>query len=127
MAMFHGIDYTLISWRAWYANGRIYDSGSTCWEDLPEHGFLRANMYYRTRPYIKKLQGKSVYWVERTGRGLVYCFDDSKDAIISDGAKREQRVKYGKWVTDNEWEYVRALANAALVAPNEHERIDRIR
>lgn len=119
------IDMTPCSWRAWYTGGRQFDSTTTAWEDLPAEGLLRVNVYYRTRPYYKRLHGRSLYWLEYTDHGPVYCYDDTADAIISEEARENNRVKRGKWIADAEWERIRLLADAAVTAPNEDERVDR--
>ncbi len=124
--MIDGIDHTPISWRAWYTGNRVFESTTTSWEDLPEEGLLRVNVYYRTRPYHKKMQGRSLYWVEHMPEGVVYCYDDSADAIISKEAQENNRVKKGKWVPDVEFERVRHAADAARDAPNEEDRINRL-
>ena len=111
------IDAAIVSWRAWYTGGRVFESTTTRWEDLPAEGALIFVLFRRTRPYRRMMLGVSLYW----HIGDIYACDNAADALIPEGAS----VKKGKWVTDVEFRAASEEATAAWEAPNELERIDR--
>jgi hypothetical protein len=119
-------DLIVVGWRAWYTDGRVFDSAATRWEDLPEHGVLVVLLYHRTRPYSRTMSGRSLYWREVTPKGSIYACDETADAIIPKEVRQANCVKYGKWVTDNEMLEAR-LASEKMqpIAPNESLRVDK--
>ena len=92
----HGI----VGWRAWYTGGRVYDSASCSWEDLPELGVLVILLYCRERHRSRRLSGRSLYWREPTEDGFIYGHDDAADAILPEGAERKGWLKRGEYVTE---------------------------
>lgn len=125
LAMQREHDLTVVGWRAWYSGGRTFDSVTTTWSELPADGALYFLLYHRTRPYCRSMCGRSLYWQEPTANGPIYAYDDSADAIISQETWQANRVKRGKWVTDNEMQEVRLAADKLTqTAPDEALRID---
>ncbi len=109
------IDVSIVGWRAWYTQGRKYDSSTTKWEDLPDDGALVFVLYQKSRPHRRMMLGVSLYW----HIGDVYACDNAADALIPEGAS----VKRGKWTTDPEQKQVLDEANQAWEAPDEGQRV----
>ena len=51
----------MIAWRAFYADGSVYDSDTTPYEDLPREGMVGV-VEYEGEPYRKVVQGADWYW-----------------------------------------------------------------
>lgn len=118
-------DLTIVGWRAWYTGGRYFDSTTTTWEDLPELGVLYVIVYCRSRPRSRSMSTKDLYWLEITPEGDIYACGDVAGSIISQDSIDNNRVKRGKWVTDQEMAEVVAAAQPLLgKAPDETLRID---
>ena len=116
------VDRTIVAWRAWYTNGRVYDSETTRWEDLPETGVLFIRLYYRTRPYGRYMSGSDYYW--RSVDGAIYAHDHVLSAQIPQECWDASLVKRGEWTTDQEMADVMYGAVDTATAPNENDRID---
>lgn len=59
-------------WRAWYADGAVYDSRQTAWAALPRQGFVAAVLYLdedwaQGKPY-RRLLTDSYVWQDPTRR-----------------------------------------------------------
>lgn len=120
-------DHTVVGWRAWYTEGRVYDSSSSRWEDMPHVGVVAIVVYHRTRPYRRIMVGGSLYWIKDTPKGVAYCMDDHRDALIAPEDWERHHVKRGLWVTDEEYADVRVAVDAATEAPDESVRRDKTR
>jgi hypothetical protein len=122
-------DYTIIGWRAWYVSesGEVvrYCSSTTRWTELPSHGCLGYVTYCKTRPYRNIRVGVSWYWHDP--KTQVYGADDAKDALIPPELDKARWVKRGKWVEETVWRRVSEEIERALTAPNEGQRIDKVR
>lgn len=110
--------YDIVGWRAWYAGGRKFDSGTTCWEDLPAEGVLIFVLYQRERRRCRRMLGVTLYWKDSD----IYACDDTNDANIREDLPANC-VKRGKWVTDGEMGLAQEEARAAIEAPDESQRI----
>lgn len=66
-------------WKAWYADGSIYDSRSTRWTELPKTGIIGVVVYYE-KPYRNLVYGGDWYYIDG---GVPTCTDT---------------VEWGSWV-----------------------------
>lgn len=78
-------------WRAWYDDGSVYDSRTTTWADVPEHG-LQVVMLYLDPPHRQIMQGEDEFRLPgeaavRYGRWM----DDASYQQIVDEALRDMR------------------------------------
>lgn len=122
----HLYEMDIVGWRAWYCDNRYFDSTTTTWEELPANGALYFILYHKTRPYSRIMSGRSLYWRETTNKGDIFGYDNVDDALISQATWDANRVKRGKWVTDNEMHAVHHEANQwPSIAPDESLRIDK--
>ena len=115
-------DYTIIGWRAWYTEGRQFNSTATKWSELPSHGALCFVLYSRTRPYRRVMTGVSLYWHDP--KTQVYACDNRADALIPTGMTPSW-VKRGKWTDEQEYREVMDAVNMAMEAPNEKARLNK--
>ena len=116
------IDRTIVAWRAWYTDKRVFDSETTRWEDLPAIGVLFIRLYYKTRPYGRYMSGSDYYW--RSVDGTIYGHDHAISALIPQECWDADLVKQGTWATDQAMVDAMDSAVATETAPNENERID---
>lgn len=116
------IDCTIVSWRAWYTEGRKFDSVNTHWEDLPQDGVLVFVLYQRSKGHRRMMCGVSLYWKEEIREGTIYACDNVADALIPDGLSQKY-IKRGKWTTDEEYARVREEALQSQQSPDESLRI----
>lgn len=112
-------DLTIVGWRAWYTDGRMYNSLTTDWVDLPAEGALVFTLYQRPRKRRRIMCGVTLYWKDDEK----YCCDNTADADIPEDLPAEF-VKRGKWVTDTELEAARTAAFAAMESPDESLRTE---
>jgi len=102
----------VMGWRAWYVGGRVYDSKTTAWADLPDDGVIQVYLYMDTRdatsrmPYRRGMAGSDYYWYV-PGEDVYGCCDASEmtpDVI----AKRYTGalIKCGRWVSQEEYDSV---------------------
>lgn len=113
------VDQTIVGWRAWYVDGRYFDSSYSRWEDLPRDGVIIFVLYNRTRHHRRLMLGVSLYWKD----GEIYACDNKADARIRPGLAR-RFIKRGKWTTDTEYYWALDEATAAKQAPDEALRIE---
>lgn len=98
----------VVGWRAWYDDGKVYDSESQAWSTLPDDGLLVKVIYYDDG--TKQIQTGDWYFEAPHPYGVVR-------RTCSDGEKAEMEERYpqavfvrGYWTVD-EWFYqVRDLA-----------------
>lgn len=112
------LDHTIVGWRAWYTEGREFNSDEHRWEDLPAEGVLVFCLYYRQIPKRRFMLGVTLYWHD-SEKGIYAC-DNVPDARLPEGFPAEM-VKEGRWTTDNEFESARQAAVEATEAPLEAE------
>jgi len=116
------IDHTIISWRVWYTDDRVFDSETTTWDKLPADGLLLVRLYLGTKGCSREMGGCSLYWRQETDKGVIYAYDNAENAIIPQECWDNNLVKRGVWTTDQEMADVREAAMAAIEAPNEEIR-----
>lgn len=51
-----------MKWRAWYADGSVYDSLTTAYDDLPREGMVGV-VEYEGGPYQQHTRGCDWYWM----------------------------------------------------------------
>jgi hypothetical protein len=113
------IDVRIVGWRAWYTEGRKFDSATTRWEDLPPEGALVFMLYQRTRGHRRIMACVSLYWKD----GDIYACDNVADALIPQSLP-EKFIKRGRWTTDQEYLDAYQAAWAHEDAPDESLRTD---
>lgn len=93
-----------VAWRAWYVDGRTYDSRSCRWRDLPDDGALGFRIYFLEMPapdglpQARVMSGSDYYFCVP---GVGYFDSDDEPAEI----RRRYLgaiIKRGKWTTDRE-------------------------
>lgn len=94
-----------LKWRAFYADGNVYYSESCEWNDLPQLGVVYVVVLHS--------DGRAQNW---TGRDLfwfhdgILANDDDRDGLL----RRLPFVKFGQWVTDDEYERICDQARAEV-------------
>ena len=97
-------------WRAWYVGGRVYDSKTTAWADLPDDGVIQIYLYMDRRdktsrmPYRRGMAGSDYYW-HVPGESVYGCCDASE---MTPGQIAERYpgalIKRGRWVSQKEYD-----------------------
>jgi hypothetical protein len=106
-------DRTIVAWRAWYTDKRIFESTTTRWEDLPAHGALGFRLYY-SNGEGRIMGGTDLYWKD----GDIYAHDDVPSAIIRPELEESGMVKRGRWTTDPEMGWARDAIRGASEPPD---------
>lgn len=101
-------------WRVWYADGAVYDSRSSAWEDLPELGVVVVVVYHAaftaggTR-YRKMLDGGDWYWpFARSG-----TTDERGAWVDPPRGVAPELLKRGVWVSDLEFDLITQKARGS--------------
>lgn len=102
---------SIIGFRTWYENDKVYDSKSTTWKELPDDGLIVVILYENKRLrsddgyYRRILSNKSFYWV-MPDNPLDVFYDDENPTKRYPGAI----IKLGKWVDYDQYEAVTVTA-----------------
>ena len=100
-----------MKWRAWYTDGRTFDSGDLDWADLPATGVLGVAMLVDpVRGYKKRVDGGDWYWLED---GRVRCSDTIWGGYVTTPAVSRRLLKRGAAVPDDEFAAVQAAMREA--------------
>lgn len=106
-----------IGWKAWYTEGRKYDSANIAWEDLPNDGVVLVMLYQDARgpnrlPMRRTMIGEDYYFKhgEIYGHG-VHPLEDVVERYPGASVKR------GKWTTDEEYTYITKEASKDRFPP----------
>lgn len=99
----------VIGWRAWFDNGRVYDSRQHTWSDLPDDGVL-VIMLYHASGTKRILSGSDYYFLAQHPEGPIY----GQDRNPPDPARFvDLQEKRGRWVPDHVQERAEHEANAS--------------
>ena len=87
----------MVRWRAYYTEGREFDSTDDDWSDLPSDGVLAVNVYLE-RPVKQTIYGYD--WYFHIPDTDVFGGDDHGDVTERyPGAI----IKRGKWISYDDW------------------------
>lgn len=101
--------FRVIGWRAWYANGSVFDSKTTKWEDLPPLG-LQVVMQYLDEPgYRSVVSGADFYFFDAT-TGKVRGWKKTLPELLA--AFPLASIKTGTLLSNSAYEAVKTRAFA---------------
>lgn len=105
------VDAPIAGWRAWYTEGRVFDSRETAWRDLPLEGVLVVAVYYDAFAadavrYRTLYDGDEYYWYADGGVHSSMSHPDVPDVPA-------ERIKRGTEVADEEFAAVKDRAVAS--------------
>lgn len=109
-----------LGWRAWYTQGRVYDSRFDSWPELPKEGVLAIVVFFDTKDsagehYKEILNGRRRYFrsIGSSGAEFYKASLWTEKKITNTYAARPECVKEGIWDDDETMEAVLAEALAA--------------
>lgn len=104
-------DAETVGWRAFYDLGRIFDSKTWEWKDLPENGVQVIVFYDRVRPYRAARLGDDYFWFfPETG-----MFDSCTDAEVQADPMRIPPKAIDRGLVKNGKELPEATYNAIML------------
>jgi hypothetical protein len=98
-----------VGWKAWYIGGRVYESASSSWGDLPDDGVLAVKVFFNDNT-SRNCNGNDQY-------GLLILSPDSWTIIHNNNEDNLERYpnaiwKRGKWTSEEEMNAVVEAMNA---------------
>ena len=95
----------IVGWRAWYANGQVYDSVSSGWESLPDDGVLVIKLYFNTeyvpgKRYSRAMMGSDWYFRAAGSEDFVYGSCSEKEFESLHDRYKNAVSKRGIWVEE---------------------------
>lgn len=99
----------VVGWRAWYRGGRVYDSKTTAWADLPDDGVIQIYLFMDERdktsrmPYRRGMACSDYYWYV-PGED-VYGSCNADEMLPTEIIRRYPGalIKKGRWVSEQEY------------------------
>lgn len=101
----------VVGWKAWYTNGRKFDSSQTSWSDLPDDGAILIQLYFDKRgersrlPYRRVFLGDDYFWhVPPDLWGSCRHAEMTPEEICE--RYPDAMIKRGKWTSEDEYKTI---------------------
>lgn len=94
-----------IGWRVWFEAGKVFDSKTSSWKDLPDDGVIIVVVYHQKRlrsgdgHYRTRYANQDYYWTMPNAPDEIFCSNENPLERYPDAV-----VKRGKWVPYDEYE-----------------------
>ncbi len=110
----------VIGWRAWYADGAVFDNAKTEWDDLPADGVITIVVYFDQpapsgAPLRRILDSSDWYFRAPDGGDWIYGHNND-DPEETKRRYPGASLKRGRWTTDCR---IKEIETAAMQARNQ--------